>query len=73
MKKLLVFVAGTVLAGSSALATGTRTATLDVTGMDCAVCPIAVRKAIEKVPGVFSVKVDFKTKRAVVLFDQGSP
>ena len=53
----------------SALAPGSRTATLDVTGMDCPVCPITVRKAIEKVPAVSSVKVDFKTKRAVVLFD----
>jgi mercuric ion binding protein len=69
MKKLLVFVAGTVLVVSSALADGSRTATLDVTGMDCAVCPITVRKAIEKVPGVYSAKVDFKTKRAVVSFD----
>ena len=34
--------------------------------MDCAVCPITVRKALEKVPGVESVQVDFKTKRAVV-------
>lgn len=69
MKKLLVFVAGTVLVAASALAAGSRAATLDVTGMACAVCPITVRKAIEKVPGVSSVKVDFKTKRAVVLFD----
>ncbi|MCK6374827.1 MAG: mercury resistance system periplasmic binding protein MerP [Zoogloea sp.] len=51
------------------MAADTRTVTLDVTKMDCAACPIAVRKALEKVPGVGSAKVDFKTRRAVVAFD----
>ena len=37
--------------------------------MDCAVCPVTVRKALEKVPGVESAKVDFKSKLAVVAFD----
>ena len=37
--------------------------------MDCAVCPITVRKSLEKVPGVESAKVDFKSKLAVVAFD----
>lgn len=31
--------------------------------------PITVRKALEKVPGVDTAKVDFKSKRAVVAFD----
>ena len=35
----------------------------------CAACPITVRKALEKVPGVASAKIDFKTHRAVVAFD----
>ena len=46
-----------------------RTVTLDVTNMDCAACPITVRKALEKVPGVGLAKVDYKAKRAVVVFD----
>lgn len=46
-----------------------RTATLEVSKMDCAVCPITVRAALEKVPGVHLAKVDFKAKRAVVSFD----
>ena len=57
-----------VLASSNAVA-GTSTATLAVTRMDCAVCPITVRKALENVPGVGSAKVDLKTQRAVVAFD----
>jgi periplasmic mercuric ion binding protein len=57
------------VASAGALAAGARTATLDVTHMDCAVCPITVRKALEKVPGVETAKVDFKSKQAVVAFD----
>lgn len=69
MNKSLAFLLAASLAASSALATGNRTATLNVTNMDCAACPITVRKALEKVPGVGSAKVDFKTKSAVVAFD----
>jgi len=69
MKKSLAIVLAALVAASSAFAGGTRTATLDVTNMDCAVCPITVRKALEKVPGVGSAKVDLKTHRAVVAFD----
>lgn len=54
---------------AGAHAAGPQSATLAVTNMDCAVCPITVRKALEKVPGVTAAKVDFKTKLAVVSFD----
>lgn len=69
MNKSLVVLLTAALTSAAAMATGTQTATLDVKNMDCAVCPITVRKALEKVPGVESAKVDFKTKRAVVAFD----
>ncbi len=67
--KSMAFLVATVMASSAALAGDTRTATLDVTNMTCAVCPITVRKALEKVAGVDTAKVDFKTQRAVVAFD----
>ena len=54
---------------AGAQAAGGHSATLAVSNMDCAVCPITVRKALEKVPGVDAAKVDFKTKLAVVSFD----
>ena len=54
---------------TSAWSAGNRTVTLAVDNMDCVVCPITVRKALEKVPGVESAKVDFKSKLAVVAFD----
>ena len=66
-KRLALLLAAVVT--TSAWAAGNRTATLSVDNMDCAVCPITVRKALEKVPGVESAKVDFKSKLAVVAFD----
>ncbi len=44
---------------------------LSVPGMDCEACPITVRKALEKTPGVKSAKVDFPTKSAFVEYDPG--
>jgi mercuric ion binding protein len=57
MKSISLLIAG-LLFSLGAMAADTRTVTLDVTKMDCAVCPITVRKALEKVPGVGSAKVD---------------
>ena len=68
MKALAFLFAATVVA-SSAFAGKPSTATLDVSNMTCAACPITVRKALEKVPGVDSAKIDLKTHRAVVSFD----
>jgi mercuric ion binding protein len=47
----------------------TQTITLSVPGMTCAACPIAVKKALSKVEGVSKVDVTFKTREAVVTFD----
>jgi mercuric ion binding protein len=40
-----------------------------VENMTCALCPVTVRTAMERVPGVKSVAVDFKAKTATVVFD----
>ncbi|SOE66286.1 mercuric ion binding protein [Burkholderia sp. OK233] len=69
MKKLIAVLVATALTASTSLAEGLRTVTLDVTNMDCAACPITVRKALEKVPGVTSAKVDFASKTGEVVFD----
>ena len=68
MKSIFLLICS-LLVAVGALAGGARTATLEVSNMDCAVCPITVRKALENVPGVATATVDFKTKRAVVAFD----
>ena len=48
---------------------GETTATLAIKNMFCATCPITVREAIAKVPGVKTVAVDFRKNLAVVTFD----
>lgn len=68
MKSLAVFLSAlTIAAGAHAAAD--RNVTLQVSNMTCATCPIAVRLALEKVPGVDAAKVEFKSKLAVVKFD----
>jgi mercuric ion binding protein len=46
-----------------------RTVVLSVPGMNCAACPITVRKALEKVAGVQTVKATLEPPEAVVTFD----
>jgi mercuric ion binding protein len=46
-----------------------RTVTLAVKNMSCVTCPITVKAALKRVPGVRNADVDFKTKLAVVSFD----
>jgi mercuric ion binding protein len=46
-----------------------QTVTLDVQNMTCPVCPITVKKALERVPGVTDAKVDFDKKTASISFD----
>lgn len=42
---------------------------LDVQNMTCPVCPITVKKSLEKVAGVSAVSVEFDKKTATVTFD----
>ena len=46
-----------------------QTITLEVPTMNCVTCPFTVRKALQKVEGVSKADVTFKTKLAVVTFD----
>ena len=68
MKSIPLLVAA-LFASVGAMAADSRTATLDVTKMDCEVCPITVRKALERLAGVHGAKVDFESRRAVVAYD----
>lgn len=54
---------------SSSMAAKSQTVTLDVPGMTCKFCPITIRKALKKVPGVIEAKSDYATKTATVTFD----
>ena len=46
-----------------------QTATLAVENMTCGTCPIVVKKALKRVPGVSSTTIDFDKKMATVTFD----
>jgi len=46
-----------------------RQVTFVIEKMTCAMCPITVRKAMEKVNGVLSVVTNFDKRSAVVVFD----
>ena len=47
----------------------TATAVFAVENMTCVACPITVSKAMSKVNGVKDVSIDFRNKRATVVFD----
>ncbi|CAG9184718.1 Mercuric transport protein periplasmic component [Cupriavidus laharis] len=66
MRKLLIAVlAATPLA---ALAAAPKAVTLTVQNMTCPLCPLTVKKSLEKVDGVSSVKIDFERKTAIVTY-----
>lgn len=54
---------------SSNTAAASRTAIFTVENMTCALCPVTVKKAMEGVKGVKSVRIDFDAKTATVVFD----
>jgi mercuric ion binding protein len=62
-------VLGVLLAAGLAFAAPPQTAILAVENMTCGTCPIVVKKALERVPGVSSTLVDFDKKTATVTFD----
>jgi mercuric ion binding protein len=66
MKKLLPIA---LFAATTATQAAPQTVTLDVPGMNCAACPITVKKAISKVEGVSKVDVSYEKRQAVVTFD----
>lgn len=70
-KFLAIFSAvfATAMLGVSGATAAERTVTLSVPGMTCPVCPITVRKALDKVPGVSKVQVSYEKKEAVVTYD----
>ena len=60
---------GMLLCAAVAFAASPQTVTLAVDNMTCGTCPIVVKKALERVPGVSSTSVDFDRKTATVTFD----
>ena len=46
-----------------------ETQTFAIENMTCALCPVTVKKAMEQVKGVRSVRIDFAARTATVAFD----
>ncbi len=67
MRRLLV--AAFLAAPLGVLAADPQTVVLDVQNMTCELCPITVKKALDKVPGVAATRIDLATKTATVKFD----
>jgi mercuric ion binding protein len=68
MRKLM-FIALAGAASSMSAVGAEKTVVLSVPGMNCELCPVTVRKAISKVPGVKSAAASYEKKEAVVTFD----
>lgn len=64
----LILLAAALLCSQVALAK-TQTVTLNVPTMDCATCPITIKAALIKVPGVSQAKVSYQRREAVVIYD----
>lgn len=67
MNKLFIAVAVALVASSVGAAP--RTVRLSVPTMNCPVCPITVKKALTKVPGVSRAQVNYNKRLAIVAFD----
>jgi len=71
MKNLKTMLVGIVVILTLAAAAwaSPKTVTLNVPGMTCEACPITVKKALQKVPGVSKIDVVYEKKQVVVTFD----
>ncbi len=66
MKSALLIAA--LLVTGSAVA-GPHTVILSVPAMSCASCPVTIKAALSKVPGVASVKSDLAKRQTTVVYD----
>ena len=67
MRRLLIV--ALLTAPLTGLAGTPQTVVLDVQNMTCELCPITVKKALRKVPGVADAKIDLNKRTATVTFD----
>ncbi len=65
----LAIVLGVSLGAALPAMSADQTVSMNVEKMTCALCPLTVRKAMERVDGVQHVEVDYDSKTATVTFD----
>jgi len=70
LKSLSNAVLAAILALASSAALAMQTVTLSVPDMTCSTCPIQVRHALSKVPGVSKASASLERKEAVVTYDE---
>ena len=69
MNKLFAIAAAAILAGAAPAYAAPRQVTLTIPTMDCETCPITIRVALKKVPGVTQAVVSYARRNAKVTFD----
>ncbi|TAK83534.1 MAG: mercury resistance system periplasmic binding protein MerP [Betaproteobacteria bacterium] len=69
LKILRNAVLAAILALASSAALAMKTVTLSVPDMSCSTCPIQVKKALSRVPGVSEASASLEKKEAIVTYD----
>lgn len=69
MKRAIGTAVFSVLLLTAGYALAAQQVVMDIKGMTCELCPLAVKKSLEKVAGVKSVKVSFEDKKARLTLD----
>lgn len=63
MKKVLALLVAALLLSAVSVHAAQRVV-MEIEGMTCALCPLAIKKSLAKVPGVSEVNVSFEEKKA---------
>jgi len=58
-----------ILGFNHAAVAAEKTATLDIPSMNCAMCPITIKKSLEKVDGVTNVEISLDKKSTIITFN----
>ena len=69
MRSICLTIATALAFASAPAVAEVKTVTLAVPGMNCDLCPLTIKKAVSKVPGVSAVSASYSTKEAIVTFD----
>ena len=69
MKRIYGITTALVLLATSPAWAAPKSVMLDIPGMTCPTCPITIKKALLKQPGVTAVTVRYEKKQIEVAFD----
>jgi mercuric ion binding protein len=68
MKKNFIMLLMTIVVSQPVWA-ASKTVALAIPGMTCAACPVTIKIALNRVPGVTATTVNFENRQAIVTFD----